>query len=82
MVLLAHPFDSEPDHHSMVAVDETKLKTEETEVYVWAAVDVETFEIIHIEVSPGRPDLNALLFIKEVLRRCRGDPVILVGRGP
>jgi transposase-like protein len=48
---LAHLFDPEPDHHSTIAIDETKLNVEETEVYVWAAVDVETFEVIHIEVS-------------------------------
>ena len=79
---LAHLFDPEPDHHSTIAIDETKLKVEETEVYVWAAIDVETFEVIHIEVSPGRSDLDALLFIKQVLKRCRGDPVVLVDRGP
>jgi putative transposase len=79
---LAHLFDPEPDHHSTIAVDETKLNVEETEVYVWAAIDVETFEVIHIEVSPGRSDLDALLFIKQVLKRCRGNPVVLVDRGP
>lgn len=79
---LAHLFDPEPDYHSTVAINETKLKVEETEVYVWAAVDVETFEVIHIEVSPGRSDLDALLFVKQVLKRCRGDPVVLVDRGP
>jgi putative transposase len=79
---LAHLFDPEPDHHSTIAIDETKLTLDETEVYVWAAIDVETFEVIHIGVSPGRSDLDALLFIKQVLRRCRSDPVVPVGRGP
>lgn len=64
---LAHLFDPGPDYHSTAAIDETKLKVEETEVYVWAAVDVETFEFIHIEISPGRSDLDALLFVKQVL---------------
>ena len=53
---LAHLFD--PDHHSTIAMDETKLKVEETEVYIWAAIDVETFEAFHIEVVPGRSDLE------------------------
>ena len=79
---LAHLFEPEPDHHVTVAVDETKLKIEDREVYVWAAVDVDTFEIVHIEVSPGRSDLDALLFLKTVLKRCRGRPVIVVDRGP
>ncbi|WP_256546645.1 hypothetical protein [Halobellus inordinatus] len=58
------------------------MKVEDTEVYVWAALDVQTFEVVHIEVSTGRSDLDALLFIKQVLKRCRGDPVVLVDRGP
>ena len=70
------------DYHLTVAIDEIKLKVEETEVYVWAAVDVETVEVIHIEVSPGRPDPDALLFVKQVLKRCRGEPVVLVDRRP
>ena len=79
---LGAPFESDPDYHSTVAIDETKLKVEETEVYVWAVVDVETFEIIYIEVSLDPSDLDALLFIKQVLRRCRGEPVVLVDREP
>jgi len=79
---LAHLFEPEPDYHATVAVDETKVSVEDDEVYVWAAVDVDTFEVVHIEVSPGRSDLDALLFIKQVLKRCRGQPVIVVDRGP
>lgn len=79
---LAHLFEPEPDHHQTIAVDETKVKVEDSEVYVWAAVDVDTFEVVHIEVSPGRSDLDALLFLKQVLERCRGKPTVLVDRGP
>ena len=75
---LAHLFDPEPDHHATVAVDETKVNVEDEEVSVWAAVDVDTFEVVHIEVSPGRSTLDALLFLKTVLKRCRGQPVIVV----
>ena len=50
---MAHLFDPGPDYHLTVAIDETKLKVEETEVYVWAAVNVEMFEVIHIEVLPA-----------------------------
>ena len=58
------------------------MKLEETEVYVWAADAMDTVEVIHIEVRPGRSDLNALLFIKQVLKRCRGESVVLIDRGP
>jgi len=79
---LANLFDPNPNYHSTVAIDETKLKVEETEVYVWAAVDLDTFEVIPIEFSPGRYDLDASLFVNQVLKRYRGDPAILVDRGP
>ena len=79
---LAHLFNPDPGHHSTVRIAETKLNVEETEVYVWVVLDVEMFEIIHIEISPGRSDLDALLFIKQVLKRFRGDLVVLVNRSP
>jgi len=65
-----------------VAVDETTVSVEDSEVYVWAAVDADTFEVVHIEGSPGRSDLDALLFLKTVLKRRRGQPVVVVDRGP
>lgn len=78
---LAHLFDPDLDYHSTVAIDETKLRVKETEVYVRAADNVETFELIHIEVSPGGSDLNTLLFVKQVLKRCRGELFVFVDRG-
>jgi len=50
-------------------------------VYVWAAVDVDTFEVPHADMSPGRSSLDALLFLTEVLKYCRGQPVVLADRG-
>jgi putative transposase len=50
-----------------VVVDETKVAVEDRDVYVWAAVDRHTFEVIHVEASPGRSDLDALLFLRTVL---------------
>jgi putative transposase len=79
---LAHLFDPDPDYHATVAVDEPKVSVEDDEVYVWAAVDVDTFEVVHIEVSPGRSDFDVLLFLKPMLTRCRGQPEIVVDRGP
>jgi putative transposase len=79
---LSELFDPEPDRHRTVAVDETKVAVEDLAVYVWAAIDVDTFEVIHVEVSPGRSELDALLFLETVLERCRGEPVVLADRGP
>lgn len=78
---LAYLFEPDHDRRSAVAVDETTLDIEDEEVYVWATVDVDTFEVLHIEISPGRSSLDALLFLKEMLRYCHGQPVILADRG-
>lgn len=50
-------------------------------MYVWA-LDVEAFEVLHIEVSHGRSDLDAWLFLTTVLERCTNEPEIVVDRGP
>ena len=78
---LAHLFEPDRDCRRAVSVDETKLAIEDQEVYVWAAVDVDTFEVLHVEVSPGRSSLDTLLFLNEVLTHCRGRPLILADRG-
>lgn len=66
----------------VVAVDETKVNIDGRRVYCWAAIDVQTLEIVHLDVTPGRSSLDALLFLRTVLERCRGKPLILVDRGP
>lgn len=79
---LADLFEPGPDNHETVVVDETKVAVEDEEVYVWAAVNRHTLEVIHVEVSPGRSDLDAMLFLRTVLERCRVKPVVIVDRGP
>jgi len=61
---MAHLFEPEPNSHGAVAVDETKVSVENDQVYVWAAVDVDSFEVVHIEVSPGRSNLDTLMFAR------------------
>ena len=75
-------FEPDRDDRPVVAVDETKIAINGEERYVWAAIDTDTFEAVHVEVSAGRSSLDALLFLKEVLKRCRGQPLIKVDRGP
>ena len=58
------------------AVDETNIDVDGQEVYVWAAVDCETLEVLAVEVSPGRSSLDALLFLEDVLAYCRGRPLV------
>jgi len=73
-------FEPREVEKQVVAVDETKTKVDGKHAYVRTAVDVETSEVVHVDVSPGRSSLDALLFLKTVLSRCRGKPLIKVNR--
>ena len=65
-----------------MAVDETKIEIDGDDHYVWAAVDCETLEVLAVELSPGRSSLDALLFLRDVLERCRGRLLVRADRGP
>ena len=78
---LKHLFAPDHDRLPSVAIDETKLDIEDEAVDVWAAVEGDTFEVPHVDVSPGRSSLDALLFLEEVLKYCRGQPALSADRG-
>jgi transposase-like protein len=50
--------------------------------YLWAAIDVDTNEILAVYASRGRGLPNAIKFLKMVLRSCDGKPIVVVDRGP
>jgi transposase-like protein len=66
----------------LVAVDETVLKVNGQICYLWAAIDVDTNEILALHASRGRGIPNAIKFLKMVLRSCDGKPIVVVDRGP
>jgi len=66
----------------VVAIDETKLKLKGEQLFVWAAVDVETREVLACRVSWSRSILDAEWFLKKVLEACSNKPLILVDKGP
>jgi putative transposase len=72
----------EPRYRRCIAVDETKLSVKGVHVYVWSAVDVDSKELLALEVSYGRSSLNALAFLKKALRMCTNKPLVIVDRGP
>ena len=66
----------------VVAMDETKLKLQGREVFVWAAIDVDTKELLSLYASYQRSHINTMVFAKRVLEACTNRPVILVDGGP
>lgn len=65
-----------------VAIDETKQKVNGRQLFVWDAIDIETKELLAVYASYQRSSINALIFIRMVLKTCEGKPVILVDGGP
>jgi transposase-like protein len=66
----------------LVAVDMTVLKVKGQICYLWAAIDVDTNEILAVYASRGRGIPSAIEFLRKVLDSCEGKPVIVEDRGP
>jgi len=65
----------------LIAIDETKLKLENNQIFVWTAVDVDTDECLAIWASEGRSSFHAYVFLREVLKYCENKPEVVVDRG-
>jgi transposase-like protein len=64
----------------LVAVDEVVLKVGGQTCYLWAAIDVDTNDVLAVYASRGIP--SAIKFLRKVLDSCECKPVIVVDRGP
>jgi len=73
---------SKPRYRRCIAVDETRLRVKKVWVYVWSAVDVDSGELLALDVSYGRSCLNAITFLKKTLKLCSNKPLVIVDRGP
>jgi transposase-like protein len=52
-----------------------------TELFLWAAIDPDTQQLVYVTVTTGRSGVEALAFVKRVLARCDNRPTIHVDRG-
>ena len=71
----------EKKERKLIAIDETRLKLENRQIFVWSARDVQTGEILFVWASDGRSSFHAYVFLKEVLKRCKNKPEVVVDRG-
>lgn len=63
-------------------MDETCVKVNGLEYWVYAAIDVDRNEILSMRVFSSRNVLATKLFIEEVLKRCYGKPTFAVDSAP
>ena len=61
---------------SVIVLDETKVKLENKQVFLWTAVDVEGKEVIGVYRSRTKIGLDTYSFIKKVLISCFNKPLI------
>jgi transposase-like protein len=66
----------------VIAVDETKVKWEGRQIYIWNAIDIEDHVVRAVYVSVSRASFDALYFLKKVLNYGENKPFILIDGGP
>lgn len=73
----------EEKERTLIAVDETCIKLNDSKCYLWAAVDINTKELIAWDISRGRSSLDAMIFLCKVKARCKGKlPIVLSDSAP
>jgi transposase-like protein len=66
----------------VIAVDETKVKWEGRQIYIWNTIDIEDHVVLAVYASVSRTSFDAIFFLKKVLNYCENKPFILVDGGP
>lgn len=79
---MKHLPEPEIEHRRCIAIDETKTKLGSRQLFIWAARDVDSKELLAFRCSFTRSSLDAEIFIKYVLRYCTNRPLFLVDHGP
>jgi len=76
------PIVAEKKPRKLIAIDETVVKANGKNYYVYAAIDVERNELIAMRVYPSRNFLTTKLFVAEVLKYCENRPKFIIDRAP
>ena len=66
----------------LIALDETGIKLNGKQYWVYAAIDIDRNEILVMKVYSTRNILVSRLFIKEVLKYCEGNPKFIIDNAP
>ena len=66
----------------LIALDETCVKVNGLEYWVYAAIDVDRNEILSMRVYPSRNTLASEQFIREALKYCDGKPMFIADNAP
>jgi len=64
-----------------IVADETKIRTLNGWIFVFAAIDPENREMVYLHISKHRETIDVLRFLRRVLRYCEGNPVLVTDGG-
>jgi transposase-like protein len=71
---------SERKPRRFIAVDETCVKVNGEQYWVYSALDIDRNELISMRVYPTRNSLTSKSFLKGVLKYCEGKPEFIVDK--
>ncbi|MEW6070736.1 MAG: IS6 family transposase [Candidatus Thermoplasmatota archaeon] len=72
----------QPKDRKAIALDETKVKHKGKWVYLWAAIDIERWEVLAAWITETRSCFDALVFLRKILKHCKNNPYFYVDNGP
>jgi len=75
-------FTIEKKERNILAIDETKVKVNGKQCYIWAVIDVETKEILSTLVTFSRSHIDTMTIMKKALKFCSNKPLVLTDGGP
>ncbi|MEM0467373.1 MAG: DDE-type integrase/transposase/recombinase [Candidatus Thermoplasmatota archaeon] len=67
-------FQPQRKQQQVLAVDETKVKWEGRQIYIWNAIGVDDHVVLAVYVSISRTSFDAIYFLKKVLNCCKNKP--------
>ncbi|MGH2652434.1 MAG: IS6 family transposase [Actinomycetota bacterium] len=65
-----------------LALDETHVRIGKAGYYLWAAIDLDTREVLAVHLTTTRSHLDAMMFLAKVVRCCTNRPLVYVDGGP
>ena len=78
----AQLFTNSRKYRCCIAIDETKIKIGDEWYYVWAAIDVDTWEILGVTVTKWRTSIDVIRFVNSFPIYCKNSPLIKIDRAP
>jgi len=65
-----------------LAIDETKVRIGRAWWYLWAAIDLDSREVLVVHLTTTRSHLDTMMFLSKLVRTCVDGPLVYVDGEP